>query len=263
MRTIWNHECKSNFKLLLIWSLSVGGMGFLCILLYQTMEGSMKDIADSFASMGAFSDAFGMNTLSIATLKGYFASQIGVIHGLGSSMFAASIGITILSKEEDLHTAEYLFSLPLSRAKILFAKTGALFSIVIAYHIVCGFLYLAGFLLLGQNLGISSFLLFMFSQILMSLEIASICFCISAFYKKNSPGIAIGLALTLYFVDFLARIVPPLKDFIFLTPFSYCNASEIFSKTADYCLPIILGSSLLIASLVTGFWFYSRKDLAS
>lgn len=263
MLTIWNHECKTNLKNLFIWSLSVGGMGFLCILLYQTMEGSMQDIADSFASMGAFSDAFGMNTLSIASLTGYFSSQIGVIQGLGSSMFAASIGITILLKEEDLHTAEYLFSLPLSRSKILLAKIGALFATIVGFHIVCGCLYLLAFLLLGQTPGTSSFLLFMSSQILMSLEIASICFCISAFYKKNAPGIGIGLALTLYLYDLLARIVPPLKDFIFLTPFSYCNAAEIFSKTADYFLPIVLGIVLLLASLAAGIWVYTRKDLAS
>ena len=84
----------------------MGGMGLICIILYKGMENSMADMAESFATMGTFSDAFGMSTLSIATLKGYFATEIGTIHALGSSMFAASIATVILSKEEDGHTAE-------------------------------------------------------------------------------------------------------------------------------------------------------------
>ena len=91
MFAIFKNEWKSGFKSLLIWALSVGGMGLICILLYKSMEDSMAGMAESFASMGAFSDAFGMSTLSIATLKGYFATEIGTIHALGSSFFAASI----------------------------------------------------------------------------------------------------------------------------------------------------------------------------
>ncbi len=263
MLTIWKHECKSNFKILLIWSLSVGGMGLLCILLYQSMEGSMKNIAENFASMGAFSDAFGMNTLSIGSLKGYFAAEIGTIHGLGSSMFAASIGISILSKEEDAHTAEYLFSLPLSRKKIITSKVAAFFSAILGFQIICALLYALGFFILGETPGTFAFIAFMLAQLLMSLEIAAVCFCISAFLKKNTPGVGVGLALTLYLFDLLARIVPALKNFIFLTPFSYCNATDIFSKIEASGWSILLGCLILIACLLSGFIIYRRKDLAS
>ena len=101
MVALWKSEWKAGIKSLLIWALSVGGMGLMCILLYKSMEESMAGMADSFASMGAFADAFGMSTLSIATLKGYFATEIGTIHALGSSFFAASIATVILSKEAD------------------------------------------------------------------------------------------------------------------------------------------------------------------
>ena len=113
MKTVFKRELLLNIKNLLIWSLSVGALGLVCILLYQSMEGEMKDMADAFSNMGAFSEAFGMSTLSIASLKGYFATEIGAVHGLGSGMFAAIIAINIISKEEDAHTGEFLFYLPL------------------------------------------------------------------------------------------------------------------------------------------------------
>ena len=71
MKAVFLREMKLNFKSLLIWSLTVGGMGLACILLYQNMQTDMKEMADMFSNMGAFSDAFGMSTLSIATLEGF------------------------------------------------------------------------------------------------------------------------------------------------------------------------------------------------
>ena len=70
MKHILEKELKLNLKSFIIWSLSVGLLGLACILLYSSMQGEMKDMADAFSNMGAFSDAFGMSTLSIATLKG-------------------------------------------------------------------------------------------------------------------------------------------------------------------------------------------------
>ena len=91
MLTIYKHEIKLYIKTLLIWFVCVGGMGFACILLFSSMQESMEGMAESFATMGAFSDAFGMSQLSIGTLIGFYATEIGTIHGLGGAMFAAII----------------------------------------------------------------------------------------------------------------------------------------------------------------------------
>ena len=74
MFAIFKQEIKLNLKGLLIWAITVGGLGFVCVLMYQSMEGEVKDMADTFSNMGAFSEAFGMSTLSIATLAGFFAT---------------------------------------------------------------------------------------------------------------------------------------------------------------------------------------------
>lgn len=128
MKTIFLGELRLNLKALFIWSIVIGSFGFICILLYESMQGDMREMADAFSSMGAFSDAFGMSTLSIATLKGYFAAEIGTIHSLGSGMFAAVTAIGILSKEEEGHTGEFLLSLPITRKRSFFPKVCACFS---------------------------------------------------------------------------------------------------------------------------------------
>ena len=99
MGTILKHELKANFKTFLIWCLSVSFMSFMCILMFTSVKESMVDMAESFASMGAFSNAFGMDKLSIATLAGFYATEVGTIHGLGGAMFAAIISACMFSKE--------------------------------------------------------------------------------------------------------------------------------------------------------------------
>ena len=218
MKTILLKELKLNIKNFLIWSLAVGGMGLACIMMYSSMEGEIKDMADAFSNMGAFSDAFGMSTLSIASIKGYFATEVGTVHGIGSAMFAAIIAIGILSKEEEGHSGEFLLSLPVSRSKVVIAKGLCVAAMLVAFTIVCTILYIIGFTALGEELPATEFFTFMGMQLLMNFEIAAICFAISSISGKNRMGLGIGIAMICYFYDIIGRVVPDLKDYLFVGP---------------------------------------------
>ena len=221
MKAVLKRELLLNIKSMLIWSLSVGILGLTCILLYSSMEGEMKDMADAFSNMGAFSDAFGMSTLSIASLKGYFATEIGAVHGLGSGMFAAIIAINIISKEEDGHTGEFIFSMPLSRTT------------------------------------------FMCRQFVMNMEVAGICFGLSSLAGKNRMGLGLGLALLFYAYDVMGRVIPDLKDYLFVGPYSYANAAEIFTGEDTPVKALILAVLILVIGVAFGFYNFNRRDLAS
>lgn len=262
MFNIYKYECKSNIKSLLIWSLAVGGMGLICILLYKSMQESMEGMADNFASMGAFSDAFGMSTLSIATLKGYFATEIGTIHALGSGMFAASVATNMLSKEEDQHTAEFTFAFPLARGKIIAMKFLAVLTSIAIFTLGCGIMYQIGFLVLGESLGVE-FIKYMLLQLMMNVEIGAICLVVSAFSRKNRLGLGISIAMILYMYDLMTRVIPKLEDIIFLSPYSYSNAAEIFSESRLNLSAIIFSIIVIVAALFFSFAYYAKRDLQS
>ncbi len=262
MLAIFKYEWKSGIKNLLIWGLAVGGMGLVCILLYKSMEGAMADMADSFAGMGAFSDAFGMSTLSIATLTGYFATEIGTIHALGSSMFAATVATVILSKEEDGHTSEFTFSLPMSRYTIIAMKYAAVLANLICFAAICALLYSVGFIGLGEKLG-REFIWYILLQLLMNVEVASICFLVSAVSKKNRLGVGISVAMILYLFDLMARVVPDLEDILIISPFSYANATAIFAKEPVDGGALIFGVLVTVVMTGASAIIYGRRDLAS
>lgn len=263
MKAVLKRELLLNIKSMLIWSLSVGILGLTCILLYSSMEGEMKDMADAFSNMGAFSDAFGMSTLSIASLKGYFATEIGAVHGLGSGMFAAIIAINIISREEDGHTGEFIFSMPLSRTKVLTAKAICVFIMLIVFTIVCTACYVVGFNILGEEMPMDQFMTFMCRQFVMNMEVASICFGLSSLAGKNRMGLGLGLALLFYAYDVMGRVIPDLKDYLFVGPYSYANAAEIFTGEDTPVKALILAVLILVIGVAFGFYNFNRRDLAS
>lgn len=263
MLTIYQHEMKTYIKSLCIWSICVGGMGLCCILLFSSMQESIDSMAENFASMGAFSDAFGMSQLSIATMPGFYATEVGTIHGLGGAMFAAIISTTMLSKEEDGHTSEFLFSLPVSRRKAVTAKWCAAMVHIILFNIICICIYKLGLVILNEEIPDKEFYLYHIMQILMQLEIAALCYAISACMKKNRLGLGLGIVLLLYAFDLIARAIPDLSDYKIITPFSYANAADVLSTGEIYNEAVVFGIVILVFSVCTSHVVYARRDLAA
>ncbi|MBQ4284390.1 MAG: ABC transporter permease subunit [Lachnospira sp.] len=263
MFELYKHEVKMYIKTLIIWVLCAGGMGMVCILLFSSVKDSMSGMAESFASMGAFSDAFGMTQLSIATLQGFYATEVGMVHSLGGAMFAAIISCVMLSKEEDAHTSEFLFSLPVSRNKVITSKLGAVITHIVIYNLVCVIVYVMGIVILGEEMPIKEYCIFHIMQLVMHIEIGVICFGISAFMKRNRMGIGLGIVLFLYAYDLMARVIPDLSDFKVISPFSYANAADIFSTGEVDMTALMIGIIVMVVSAITAYRVYSKRDLAT
>lgn len=109
-----------------------------------------------------------MDRLSIATLEGFYATEVGTIHALGGAMFAALLGIGLLSKEEEGHTGDFLHTLPISRKEVVGAKYLTLVTGVVVFNVISVTLYLLGIVILGEEIAMSEFFLYHGMQ----------CFCI-------------------------------------------------------------------------------------
>ncbi len=263
MSTIYKHEMKILYKTLLIWTLAVGGMCFVCILLFNSMKEEMEGMAESFSQMGAFADAFGMSQLSIATLEGFYSTEVGTIHSLGAAMFAAIISMIMLSKEEDGHTSEFLFTLPVSREKVITSKLIAVITNVIIFNVISVGAYTLGIVILGEDIDFDRFFLYHGMQLLMHLEIAGICFGLSAFMKKNKLGLGLGIVMIFYAYDLMSRVIPDLSDYKILSPFSYSNAADIFSTGQVEVPALVLGMVVMAVCVIAAYIRYGKRDLAA
>jgi len=260
---IIKHELKSNFKTFLIWTIIIAGMDFCFMLMYPSLQNSMIEATKAYANMGTFTTAFGMDRLSMAEPLGFYGVYVGAILSLGGALFAAIIGTGILSKEEGGHTSEFLYTLPYSRVSIVLQKVVAVFIIILAFNMVNLLLGILSFPLIHADFELKEILLYHLSQFMMHFEIAAIGILLSAFTKKINIGIGLGIAMLLYFLDMMSRVLEQLKFAKYFTPFYYSNAADVIVNQGIEQSLIWIGLGTTVICILSGLWYYNKRDLAS
>lgn len=261
--TIFFHEMKQSVKSLLIWSITVGATVFVCMLMYPAMKSQMSSVNAMFANMGGLTAAFGMDKLSVGTAMGFYGMECGNILGIGGAFFAALVSIDALAKEESGHTAEFLLTHPVSRVKVVGEKLLSVAAIIICFDVIFLAFSITSFWAIGESIVWQPFWLFHLAQTVMQLEIACICFGISAFLKRGNIGMGLGLAALLYFLNIFVNISKDAEFLKYITPFTYADpANVIASNSLDGTL-IAIGAGIAIVFTGIGFLKYRFKDIAA
>ena len=259
--TILKHELRRNRVPFWIWTGAIGFLLAVCIFLFPEMKGEMEDVSEVFSSMGAFTAAFGMDRLNFGTLNGYYAIECGNVLGLGGAFFAALLAAGMLCKEEKERTAEFLLTHPVSRARIVTEKLAAVLLLITVMNLIIYALAVGSILAIGESVPWRELNLQHLAYWLLQMEIAGICFGVSAFLRRGSAGVGLGIAVMLYFMNLIANITDSaafLKD---LTPFGYCDGAEIVSTGSLDFKRLAIGAVLFAAGIAAAFWNYTRKDI--
>lgn len=261
--TLYKHEMRSGRISLLIWCGVVSAMTMLTMLLYPSFKDQMDSISSIFTMMGPFTAALGLDVLPLGSAIGFYGIETGTMLAVGGTMFAAFTGIGMLAKEEGGHTAEFLLTHPISRSRVVLEKLLAMASLLLVFNIISALIGWLCFVLIGEALTPCTFLLFHLTQFILHLEIGCICFGISAFARRTQIGVGLGIALLLYFLSLIINMVDSVSFLRYVTPFSYAEASGIFTNgTVDGVL-LGIGCFVMAAFVAAGFLKYNRKDIAA
>ena len=260
---IFLRELRSNLKSLLIWS----GIVFLFSVIgfskfsafYNNPE--LLSIVDSMPP--AMISALSMNAFNLTTVTGFFGIMI-VYFGLILAISAAMWGSDIISKEERDRTVEFSLTLPVTRARVVTAKTAA-----VAVNCVILLLVLWGATLFGaQNyspdaefyrfvsIGILSF--FILQMIFLALGIFLGC----ALKKYKLAGsAAIAVILVTYFTSILSGLNTDLDFLKYFTPFKYFEAAAMLRDNRLEWTFVLLSFGIIIVLLIGAFTAYKKRDL--
>ena len=260
--TILKHELRRGRLPFLIWTGAVGALLAICVFLFPEMKGEMEEMNDMFASMGSFTAAFGMDKLNFGTLIGYYAIECGNVLGLGGAFFAALTAVSMLSKEEKDRTAEFLLTHPVSRRRIVAQKLAALILQVAALNAAVCLISIASMAAVGEKIPWREVNRMHGCYFLLQLEIAGICFGISAFLRKGGLAVGLGAAILLYMLNLLSNITKSAAFLKYVTPFGYCDGAELVTEGADPA-KIAIGMALGLAGIAAAFLHYCRKDVYS
>ncbi len=259
--TLVKHELRQNKTSFLIWTASIGALLAICIFLFPEMKGQMNRVNDVFASMGSFTGAFGMDRLNFGTLIGFYAVECGNILGLGGAFFASLCAVGILSKEEKDKTAEFLLTHPVSRRRILTEKLIAVLIQITALNLILYALSVGTIAAIGEAIPWKEIRLLHLGYYLLQLELAGICFGISAFLRKGSAGVGIGIAAMMYFLNLIANIADVAEFLKYITPFGYCEAADIVANGRLDGGMVSVGAGMGIGGIILAYLKYTKKNI--
>lgn len=259
--TLVKHELRQGKASFWIWTASVGFLFATCIFLFPEMKGQMDSVSDMFASMGSFTEAFGMDRLNFGTLIGFYAVECGNVLGLGGAFYASLCAVGILSKEEKDKTAEFLLTHPVRRKRIVTEKLIAVLIQLTAMNIIIYALALGSMTAIGETIPLKEISLLHLAYYLLQLELAGICFGVSAFLRKGSAGAGLGIAAMMYFLNLIANIADSAEFLKYITPFGYCEGADIVSNGSLDSALVAVGTVLGIGGIIIAYLKYTKKDI--
>ena len=259
--TLVKHELRQDKNSFLIWTASIGFLLAICVFLFPEMKGQMDGVNDIFASMGSFTEAFGMDRLNFGTLIGFYAVECGNVLGLGGAFYASLCAAGILSKEEKDKTAEFLLTHPVGRKRIITEKLIAVLIQITVLNIIIYALSVGSIAAVGETVPLKEISLLHLAYYLLQLELSGICFGISAFLRKGSAGLGLGIATVMYFLNLIANIADVAAFLKYITPFGYCEGADIVSNGRLNGVMVSVGAVIGIAGIIIAYLKYTKKDI--
>lgn len=259
--TIVKHELRQGKTMFFIWTAAIGFLLAVCVFLFPEMKGEMDGISEMFSSMGSFTAAFGMDKLNFGTLMGYYAIECGNVLGLGGAFYAALCAVSILAKEEKNRTAEFLLTHPVSRVRIITEKLIAVLIQITALNLIIYAIAVGSMTVIGENVPWKEISLLHLAYYILQIELAGICFGISAFMRKGSVSLGLGIAAIMYFLNLIANIAEVVEFLKYITPYGYCEGADIVTNGSLDGPLVVLGTVIGVIGIIIAYMKYVKKDI--
>ena len=258
-------EFKVNLKSFIIW-LSILLVMFLVVFLiypYIITDETMKDMDEL---MKVFPEdvlkAFNMDMTSISTAYGWLKSECFMFVLLIVGFYSSILGGSILLKEENYKTIEYLSSLPIKRSNIITNKIIVSVIYIILMVIILGIFNFVALSITG-DFEQKQFILLSITPIFIGLPLFAINLFISTFMHKTKK--TIGISLGLVFIFYLFNVLSELsKKVEFMKYVSIYTLADIRNVILDCAInPVMVIISFIITILFVGLTYirYNKKEL--
>lgn len=261
---VLRRELQANRKSWLVWTIALAALSLMMMSVYPSFR---QDSANLEAMMDLFPEAFakifGLDQLSMAEPIGFYATEAYFMVILFGSLYAAILGASIMAKEEDDKTIEFLLARPLSRNRMLANKLLVVLVLLVFFNLGIGLVTFASFAAFDVGAYSSTTLLrLVIAPLFAHLTFASLAFSLSLFFarRKAATSMAIGMVIGLYFVDVLATLSEKFEIFRYLTPYYYVEAVGIVHDGIKLGnVRVLLGAAII--ALAASFFFYGRRDI--
>lgn len=263
---VFTRELKAHRKGLFFWSL---GMIFLVASGVAKFYGysssgttSINKVLEMFPH--SMQVLFGLNGFDLSKPSGIYGILFMYIV-VTAAIHAVLLGTDLIAKEERDKTAEFLYSKPISRARVVSQKLLAgLFNLVVLNVITLVTSLLIFSYYSKSNAGTGDILLMDAALFMTQLLFMTLGSAIAAATKhaRKAAGIATAVLLTTFILYFIINLSGNINYLYALSPFEYFNARDLLAKGQLDPVYTSLAVGLVATSVVMTYRSYRHRDLS-
>jgi ABC-2 type transport system permease protein len=228
----------------------------------QRQAGQMEQVLRAYPQ--ALKAMFGLGS-DFGTGPGYFDAEfLSFLGPLVVLAIGIGFGAGATATEEERGTIDWLMSTPLSRTRLMLEKTLGVLLAVASAGAALLVVLLVGSPLAGLDLGLGGIAAAVTSLVLLGWAYAALALAVGAAtgHRWAATGTAVGAALAGYLLTSLARLVPSLQSWRWLSPFTWYASRDALRGQlhAGYLAALLLTTLILVAVAVVAF---RRRDLGT
>ena len=258
-------ELSRNRKILIIWTLILSTFSIFLMTFYPAILDQADELNELMSKYPSeIVEAFNFDELSMSDPIGFYGTQTYLFITLFGSIYSMLLFTSIISKEENEGTAEFLLTRPVKRNRVLTFKALAAFVNITLFNIIFGIINIILFEIYPKSTYDLEILIFLIiGPWLMHLTFGFIGFLISVFVVKARSvyPLSIGVVLGAYFISILSTLTDIGKNLRYLTPFKYVDSADIIFNKGFLDENLIIMFTLIIISIVLTYIFYNIKDI--
>jgi ABC-2 type transport system permease protein len=260
---IFIRELKANFKSLLIWS----GIVFLFVLIGFSKFSAYADnpemlkILDSFPP--AMLDAINLRAFNLTTVNGFYGVMF-TYFSLMLSIASVMWGSDYISKEERDKTVEFSLTLPVTRGKLITAKTLAA---VVNCFALLGVTWISTVVAAASYTPDAEFYSFVALGSLAMFILQMIFLAIGVFlgsamkHYKQASSLAVSVLLVTFFISILSGLNKSLEFLKFFSPFTYFSPADMLHKASIDMSYVFLSVIIIAVCMLGSYLTYAKRDL--
>lgn len=256
-------ELRANAKSLLIWSIVM--VIFIIMMIsefsayYNNPE--MAGILDAMPE--TLMQAFSLTGSNLTTPTGYI-SMAAIYFYLVLGVFAVLLGSNIISKEERDKTAEFFYTLPISREQAIFSKWIAAILNCAFIVVITGLTIIVTMLKYNIDNEFYQFIfLLMFAAFMIQMIFLAIGMLLASVLKryKTSGKLSAGILIVLYMISVISALSSNLENLKYITPFKFFEPSKLLQNGNYEIEYVLITIGIITVCMIGTFLVYPKRDL--
>lgn len=258
--TLFRQFFVSHIKGLLIW-MAVGAAMALALTrsIATFVEGGIFEAMPA-SMLALYGDFTGMNVVDV-----YLTIAVGKGTVLIPTLYAVIMALSIVTREVDRRTVEFLLALPVQRMQVLLARLGVLAVNVTLVNASIWAVLRFDIAAQGYT-GSWAHLDVLFVNLwLLCMALAAICLAASMWIDDYSVGVKLflGLATLMFFLEYVFRGANLSRAIRLITPYSYADLAMVMRNGTIDALNLAVLVVAIAGGLAVSFWAFNRKQFSA